>query len=91
MVASIVSMCQDRIPTLDRTGAEWSARFRARTRRSGRTLLGDALIAGTARANSLTIATRNVADLRYVAIEVFNLGSPGRRHWGDRLEGLDRF
>ena len=77
MVASVVSIYQDRIPTLDRTGAEWSARFRARARRAGRTLdLGDALIAGTARANNLTITTRNVADCRYVAIDIVNPWEP---------------
>ena len=38
MVSSIVSTYQDRILTLDRTGAEWSARFRAQERRSGRVL-----------------------------------------------------
>jgi len=73
MVSSIVSIYEDRILALDRISAEWSARFRAQARRSGRTLdLGDALIAGTARANNLTIATRNVADFRYVSIDVFN-------------------
>ena len=72
-VSSIVSIYEDRILALDSISAEWSARFRARARRSGRTLdLGDALIAGTARANNLTIATRNVADFRYVGIDVFN-------------------
>jgi len=73
VVSSIVSIYEDRILALDRISAEWSARFRAQARRSGRTLdLGDALIAGTARANNLTIATRNVADFRYVGIDVFN-------------------
>ena len=73
VVSSIVSIYEDRILALDRISAEWSARFRAQARRSGRTLdLGDSLIAGTARANNLTIATRNVADFRYVGIDVFN-------------------
>ncbi|MYB45968.1 MAG: type II toxin-antitoxin system VapC family toxin [Acidimicrobiia bacterium] len=66
-------MYEDCTLTLDRIGAEWSARFRAQARRSGQVLdLGDALIAGTARAHNLTIATRNVADFRYVAIDVFD-------------------
>lgn len=77
MVTNIVSLYEDRILTLDRIGAEWSARFRAQARRSGQILdLGDALIAGTARAHNLTIATRNVADFRYLAIEVFNPWDP---------------
>ncbi len=72
-VSSIVSIYEDRILALDRISAEWSARFRAQARRSGHTLdLGDALIAGTARANNLTVATRNVSDYRHVAIYVFN-------------------
>ena len=77
VVSSIVAVYDDRILTLDRMGAEWSARFRAQARRSGHILdLGDALIAGTARANNLTIATRNVADFRYVAVNVFNPWDP---------------
>ena len=77
MVSSIVSTYQDRILTLDRTGAEWSARFRAQERRSGRVLdLGDALIAGIARANDLAVATRNVGDFQYLAIDVVNPWEP---------------
>ena len=77
MVSSIVSVYEDRILTLDRIGAEWSARFRAQARRSGRVLdLGDALVAGTGRANDLTIATRNVADFQYLAIEIINPWDP---------------
>lgn len=78
MVSSIVSIYEDRILTIDRTGAEWSARFRAQERRSGRVLdLGDALIAGTARANDLAVATRNVGDFKFLAIEVFDPWRPG--------------
>ncbi len=78
MVSSIVSIYQDRILTLDRTGAEWSARFRVQERRSGRVLdLGDALIAGIARANDLAVAARNVDDFQFLAIEIFNPWRPG--------------
>lgn len=78
MVSSIVAIYQDRILTLDRAEAEWSARFRAQERRSGRVLdLGDALIAGTARANDLTIATRNVRDFRFLAVDILNPWEPG--------------
>lgn len=77
MVSSVVSIYRDRILTLCTTGTEWSARFRAQERRSGRVLdLGDALIAGTARANGLAVATRNVGDFRFLAIEVFNPWRP---------------
>jgi len=78
MASSIVSIYEDRILTIDRTGAEWSARFPAQQPRPGRVLgLGDALIAGTARANDLAIATRNVGNFRFLAIEVFSPWRPG--------------
>ena len=69
----IVSEYDDRILALDRDGAEWAAQFRAQFRRSGRVLdLGDAFIAGIAKANGLTIATRNVADFQGVEVDVIN-------------------
>ena len=59
----VIGAYGDRIIPLDRSGAEWAARFRAESRRAGRPLdLGDALIAGTARAHDLAVATRNVRD-----------------------------
>ena len=73
MQASIVSTYGHRIVPLDRTGAEWAAEFRAGARRSGVIVdMGDALIAGMARANALAVATRNVADFRPMDIEVVN-------------------
>ncbi len=81
VVSSLISIYEDRILALDRIGAECATRFRAQASRSGRTLdLGDALIAGTARANDLTVATRNVADFRHVAIDVFNPWDPPSNH-----------
>ena len=69
----ILSRYGDRILPLDRAGAEWAASLRVEARRSGRTLdLGDALIAGIAKANNLVIATRNVRDFDGIGIEVFN-------------------
>ncbi len=63
----------DRILPLERRGAEWAAQFRVQAQRSGRTLeLGDALIAGTAKANDLTVATRNVADFQHLNVAVVN-------------------
>ena len=51
----------------------WAASFRAQARRSGRTLdLGDALIAGIARANDFALATRNVRDFDGLDLEVIN-------------------
>lgn len=64
---------EDRILPLDRVGAEWAARFRVLAQRSGNTLdLGDALIAGTAKAHDLTVATRNIADFQRVGVELVN-------------------
>ena len=64
---------EDRILPLDRTGAEWAARFRALAQRSGRTLdLGDALIAGTAKAHDLALATRNITDFNGVDLDLVN-------------------
>ena len=68
---------QDRILSLDRPGAEWAARFRARAQSSGRVLdLGDALIAGAAKANELAVATRNVADFSGLELEVLSPWDP---------------
>ena len=63
----------DRISPVARREAEWAAAFQARVHRSGGELeLGDALIAGTAMANELTLVTRNVRDFEGLGIDVFN-------------------
>ncbi len=73
MKTSIIATYESRILALDRTGAEWAAEFRATAKRTGHTVdLGDALIAGIAKANSLAVATRNIADFRPLDIEVIN-------------------
>ncbi len=52
---------------------QWAAKFRADARRCGRVLhLGDALIAGTARAHDLAIATRNVRDFNGLDVATAN-------------------
>ena len=72
-VHEIISSYNDRILPLERSGSEWAAMYRAQARRDGRLLrLSDALIAGIARANNLTIATRNVRDFDGLDVEVFN-------------------
>ena len=72
-LSRLVGGYEDRILPLERRGAELAAQFRAQAQRSGRTLdLGDALIAGTARAHDLAVATRNIADFERLAIEVVN-------------------
>ncbi len=76
--SGIMSIYGDHILPLDRAGAELAAALRAHTRRSGRTLdLGDALIAGIAQANELTVATRNVRDFDGLGVDVVNPW-PGR-------------
>ena len=73
MVDGIVSSYSNRILQLEQTGAEWAALYRAQARNAGRSLrLSDALIAGIAKANNLTIATRNVRDFGGLDVEVFN-------------------
>lgn len=72
-LASFATEYEDRILPLDRAAAEWAARFRAQSQRSGRTLeLGDAFMAGTAKANGLCVATRNVTDFHHIDIDVTN-------------------
>ena len=73
LLTSIVATYADRILALDGPAAESAARLRAQARRMGRPLdLGDALIAGTAQSNALTIATRNVRDFDYVDVTVIS-------------------
>ena len=63
----------DRILPLERVEAEWAARLRAKAHLSGRVLhLGDALIAGTARAHGLAVATRNAKDFDGLDVNVAN-------------------
>ena len=73
MVDGIVASYGDRILPLERDGAEWAALFRVQANRAGRLLrISDALIAGIAKANDLTVATRNVRDFEGLDVEVFN-------------------
>lgn len=68
-----VTIYQDRILPLERLAAERAAQFRARSLRAGLTVaLGDTLIAGTASAYDLAVATRNVRDFGRFAVEVVN-------------------
>lgn len=72
-LAGFASEYADCILPLDRAAAEWAARFRAQSQRSGRMLeLGAALMAGTAKANGLCVATRNVTHFRHIDIDVTN-------------------
>ena len=72
-LSRIVNEYQDRILPVDREGAEWAAVFRTQAHRNGRVLdLVDALVAGTARAHELSVATRNVADFSGPDVDVIN-------------------
>ena len=77
-IAALVASFEDRILPVERKEAENAARLRARAHRSGRVLhLGDALIAGTANAHDIAVATRNVSDFDGIGIKIANPWSPG--------------
>ncbi len=62
-----------RMLDVTRRAAFEAARIRAEAERGGRAVqLADALIAGTARAASLGLATRNTRDFRGLGIELLN-------------------
>lgn len=72
-LSAIFERYGDRILPLDRAGAEWSAEFRAQARLAGRPIdLGDALVAGVAKAHGLTLATRNTAGFAPLELETTN-------------------
>lgn len=69
-VAGIVANHEGRILAVNRAAAQRAARLRARARRHGRPAqTADALIAGTADAESLAVATRNTAHFAYFDVE----------------------
>ena len=72
-VGEIRDSFRGRILDLDPVRAREAARIRAEAARTGRVVpIADALIAGTARAGSLPLATRNVRDFAGLGIEVRN-------------------
>ncbi len=76
-LADLLRHYENRILPLDREGAEWAARFRAEALDAGRPpSLADMLIAGTAKAHDLTLATRNVRDFEGLDVEVVNPWEP---------------
>ena len=71
--SSILAGYEARILPLDRVAAACAAEFRAQARRAGRTVdVGDALIAGTAKAHDLAVATRNIRDFQGMDIHLVN-------------------
>ena len=72
-LSEFITGYEERVLPLERMGAEWAAHFRAQAYRAGRVLdLGDALIAGTAKAHELALATRNVSDFGSLDLAVVN-------------------
>lgn len=72
-ITALSASFEDRILPVEKDEAEWAARLRATAHRSGRVIhLGDALIAGTARAHGLAVATRNVRDFEGMEVELAN-------------------
>ena len=76
-LSAFVTEYEDRIMPVGRSEARQAAALRARAHRSGRVLdLGDALIAGTASANDLSVATRNVRDFDGLGLDVIDPWRP---------------
>lgn len=70
---SITGQYADHVLPLNRLAAEFAAECRATAHRAGRVVdVGDALIAGTALAHDLAVATRNVSDFEGLGAEVIN-------------------
>ena len=71
--AEFVDYFSNRILLVDRRAAELAASLRAQAHRDGRVLQpADALIAGTALAHNLTLATRNTKDFIDLDVDIFN-------------------
>lgn len=72
-LSGFVSEYDNRILPIGRPEAQQAAMLRGQARRSGRVLhLADALIAGTAKAHDLSVATRNTRDFEGLDVEAIN-------------------
>ena len=72
-LSSLIAEYGDRALPVGRLEAEQAAVMRAQAQLSGRLLyLADALIAGTAKAHGLWLATRNVTDFAGLDVEITN-------------------
>ncbi len=72
-IAVFTEAYQDRIIAVDRDEADCAAALRAQAQKSGKIVqLGDALIAGTAKAHGLAVVTRNVSDFKALDIPLVN-------------------
>ncbi len=62
-----------RILPIESRDAEWAATFRERAHRDGWDLtLADALVAGTAKARDLVVATRDIRDFAGLDVEIID-------------------
>ena len=76
-LTQIVEAFDGRIAPVGMIEAEWAARFQARVNQNGGDLeLADALIAGTAMANDMTVVTRNAKDFDGLDVEMINPWEP---------------
>ena len=72
-MARLLSEYRDAIIPVDEPEAAYAASFRVQARRQGRTLhLADSLIAGTASAHNMLIATQNTGDFEGIGVELIN-------------------
>ena len=72
-LSQVVGDFSGHILPVDRQAAEFAALMRAQVHRDGgRLTVPDALIAGTAMANDMTVVTRNVRDFEGLDIEIVN-------------------
>lgn len=68
-ISRFVDAYADRILPICRESAKWASILRAQAKRTGRVLdLADALVAGAAMTNNLTLATRNIRHFDNLAI-----------------------
>lgn len=73
LIDGILLEYRSHVLPLERVGAEWAARYRAQTLRSGREPdLIDILIAGIVKAHNMPLATRNVRDFERLDIPLLN-------------------
>ena len=73
ILAAVMQIYEDRILPLNRLGAEWSAEFRICARKAGRNLdLGDAIVAGIAKAHGLAVVTRNDKHFEELGVDIVN-------------------
>ncbi|MCY3565799.1 MAG: PIN domain-containing protein [Gammaproteobacteria bacterium] len=72
-ISWFVDTYADRILPICRESAKWAAILRVQAKRSGRVLdLADALVAGVAIANNLTLATRNLRHFDNLAMSAIS-------------------